>query len=355
MKMKTILFCFLALTVSVYAQDDNPFASIGKKGKIITLSNGKYKEVHVYDSLQRIGSVVVNRNTGKIHQLLDIDTLYSESTLDPTVYSRWYSLDPRASKYAGMSPYVAFGNNPILFADDDGDTIRIAGRTDDFIAGLQLAFSNKIIAEMCNGRLMLYQSDNTTLSDYEREAFDNLLLVQNAPEYVDLNIVNNSEDVSTADYYTNTLDIGDISAFGNDENFMTSRSVITHEIIEQYEKSLLSDEAQESFSNGYIPSHGTALNFEKDVSNIDRASGKWTSKTTSFSTGEYNINVSAAWRKNNGVDEKIVIYTIYKNNNLFDQIIENMDFDTEKVMNVESKSGAPMPGYDSHQKYKEKE
>ena len=59
----------LILLSNCFAQQNefNPFESIGKPGKIVTLSNGKYTEVHINDSLQRIGSVIVNMNTWKIY------------------------------------------------------------------------------------------------------------------------------------------------------------------------------------------------------------------------------------------------------------------------------------------------
>ena len=90
--MKNIILILLtSVAFSINAQEVNPFESIGKEGKILTLSKGKYTEIHVNDSLQRIGSVIVNMNTGTIYELLNTDTLYSEATLDPTVISRWYS------------------------------------------------------------------------------------------------------------------------------------------------------------------------------------------------------------------------------------------------------------------------
>lgn len=112
----TSILCFTSLTITA----QNPFKSIGKKGKVVTLSDGKYDEVTSYDSLQRIGSVIVNIRTKKIIHFIEIDTVYSESTLEPTIISRHWSIDPLTRKYPEMSPYSAFANNPIYFIDPDG-------------------------------------------------------------------------------------------------------------------------------------------------------------------------------------------------------------------------------------------
>ena len=45
---------------------------------------------------------------------------------DPRI-GRWLSIDPRNRKYPDISPYVSYANNPILFTDIDGDTIRLSG------------------------------------------------------------------------------------------------------------------------------------------------------------------------------------------------------------------------------------
>jgi RHS repeat-associated protein len=39
---------------------------------------------------------------------------------------RWLSLDPKASKYPNMSPYAAFGLNPLYYIDPGGETLRVA-------------------------------------------------------------------------------------------------------------------------------------------------------------------------------------------------------------------------------------
>jgi RHS repeat-associated protein len=45
---------------------------------------------------------------------------------DPRIV-KWLSLDPLAAKYPSMSPYIAYGNNPILFIDSDGDSLKLHG------------------------------------------------------------------------------------------------------------------------------------------------------------------------------------------------------------------------------------
>lgn len=119
-KLITTIILFLCVGISFAQVDRNPFRSIGKETEVLTLSKGKYVEIHDNDSLQRIGSVIINMNTGTIYKLLDRDTLYSESTLDPTIISRWYSPDPLASQFPGQSPYSSMDNNPVLKIDPLG-------------------------------------------------------------------------------------------------------------------------------------------------------------------------------------------------------------------------------------------
>jgi RHS repeat-associated protein len=52
-------------------------------------------------------------------------TLFRE--YDPTL-GRWWSADPLRAKYADMSPYLAFGANPISFTDVMGDSLFFYGQ-----------------------------------------------------------------------------------------------------------------------------------------------------------------------------------------------------------------------------------
>lgn len=110
------LLIFVLAFTSVHAQNKSPYAEIGKNVPLLTLSKGKYIETFDDDSLQRVGSVVMNIYTKKIVAFVVKDSLYHE----PDVVSRWWGVDPHAAKYPSTSPYVFCNDNPIIFVDKDG-------------------------------------------------------------------------------------------------------------------------------------------------------------------------------------------------------------------------------------------
>jgi RHS repeat-associated protein len=120
---KNITFVVFMLTLgSIMAQNEpiQPFESIGKKVKVLTMSNGKYQETFPNDSIMRIGSVMYNRNTGEVVSTVEHDTLYGEYDLKPEVVSRWLSTDPLGNKFPNWSPYNYTLNNPVRLVDPDG-------------------------------------------------------------------------------------------------------------------------------------------------------------------------------------------------------------------------------------------
>lgn len=116
---------YLPLLFSIFlanfcsGQVDNPFESIGKKGQILTLSNGKFPETFDFDSVERIGSVLINIRTRKVVKLLNSGRTFHKFS-NNSASSRWWSPDPLATKYPNISPYVFVSDNPIRYNDPDG-------------------------------------------------------------------------------------------------------------------------------------------------------------------------------------------------------------------------------------------
>ncbi len=111
------LLCLLLSNV-VAAQNKNPFQSIGKKGKILTLSNGRYEELFDQDSIQQIGTALVNIYQMKVVRLLNENE--AKRVLDNSISSRFLSVDPMANSYPMLTPYQFASNRPIDGTDLDG-------------------------------------------------------------------------------------------------------------------------------------------------------------------------------------------------------------------------------------------
>jgi hypothetical protein len=123
--MKKVFF-FIFFSMGLFqgaASAQNPYQSIGKpipKGKMLTLSDGKFQEFFPNDTLVPIGSIMYNTVTEQVVALLTRDTMYSEYNLEPEIVSRWLSPDPLATKFPSMSPYNYAGNSPIMNIDVKG-------------------------------------------------------------------------------------------------------------------------------------------------------------------------------------------------------------------------------------------
>lgn len=120
--MKPAIPVLVALTLlpcAVHAQKSNPFQSIGKTAKVLTLSKGRYQETFDDDVLQRVGTVVINRRTKKIVNMLNADSINNDVS-DNSAASRWNGIDPLADKFFSQSPYSFAGNNPVYYVDIGG-------------------------------------------------------------------------------------------------------------------------------------------------------------------------------------------------------------------------------------------
>src|SRR6266700_5266496 len=110
MQPKTLIpsLFFLFLSFAGFSQDKNPFQSIGKKGKILTLSKGKYEELFDQDSIQQIGTALVNIYQMKLIKLLK-DRQEAKRLLNNSTNSKFLSVDPLSQKYPWYTPYQFAG------------------------------------------------------------------------------------------------------------------------------------------------------------------------------------------------------------------------------------------------------
>jgi Bacterial toxin 28 len=119
MKKLTILLVAIVSGFAAIAQKQ-PFEQYGYKVKIATLSKGKYIEHFDQDTIVQIGTVLLNRRSGKIVSFVKYDTTLGEYSLKPELISRWMSPDPLAHEFYSESPYNFSHNNPIRYMDPDG-------------------------------------------------------------------------------------------------------------------------------------------------------------------------------------------------------------------------------------------
>ncbi len=120
MQPKQILLLLLLFitSLSAFPQNQNPYASIGKKVKVLTLTKGQYDETFDADSIQQIGSSLVNLRSMKVVKLLSDEE--SKQRLEGEKHSRFLSVDPLGKSYPYYTPYQFAGNKPINNIDLDG-------------------------------------------------------------------------------------------------------------------------------------------------------------------------------------------------------------------------------------------
>jgi RHS repeat-associated protein len=107
-------------------ESPQPFKDYNYKVTVMTASDGYNYEFYDQEDTTRIGTVIINRLTGKIVKFVDpekddfpdevISRMY-----DPYV-GRFWQIDPLADhhKQIDKSPYSAFWGNPIRYTDPDG-------------------------------------------------------------------------------------------------------------------------------------------------------------------------------------------------------------------------------------------
>ncbi len=225
MQPKTLLsLCILfLLSFAGFTQGQNPFKSIGKKGNVLTLSNGKYDESFEKDSLERIGTAIINRYTRKIEKFSEENSL-SKSGSQSNKESRFLSVDPLTKKFAELTPYQYASNSPISGTDLDGEEYKFHA----------LDWKDKAHTKLKVGKLVRTEDDITLKLVFRVGSIDggNLIeipvTVARGPVGLSGNYVNyNGKSVEVPDNLTNNLPAQNNDIWNtfktedeNDENFL---------------------------------------------------------------------------------------------------------------------------------------
>ncbi len=114
--LSLLLFVFLLGAYSTTAQ--NPYESLGVETKVLTLTEGKHPEFFPNKEFTAIGGVLLNTKTGEVVKFLEPET--TRYSFDPTVSTRFLSVDPIAREFPELTPYQFASDSPIANIDLDG-------------------------------------------------------------------------------------------------------------------------------------------------------------------------------------------------------------------------------------------
>lgn len=271
MKARQLLLIIATITIAnnVQAQDYNPFKSIGKKGKVLTLSKGKYVEFFDTDSVQRIGTVLFNIRTKKIVKLLNAQQVYKKAS-DNSSASRWWSPDPLAEKYASLSPYAAMANNPILFSDVDGRDLIVMGDPklqDEYARMLTSTTGRQISINHETGRVSIGDAVNNSgkTSAILNKVLDDVVR-SNYAYQVSLTGGSGDDNGVFIDSYTQAkIDIADLKTVekGTDKSFLSG--VLGHFLFEIFSTDKYSEKTDKEREGTFEDAHNKALSKEGEI------------------------------------------------------------------------------------------
>lgn len=127
---------------------------------------------------------------------------------DPRV-GRWLSLDPMASKYPDMSPYISFGNNPVLFVDLQGDTISVGSNQSKSAwaskGWLQLLTNDKLSVDESGNIYIVERNAANTDEDFSvgteliRELIEHDKTVEISLSYMTLSYTDDVNGITSSD------------------------------------------------------------------------------------------------------------------------------------------------------------
>lgn len=128
-----------------------------------------------------------------------VDEVSGEGNVYHTYYreydarlERWMSTDPAYHQYPAMSPYGAFGGNPVLVLDYKGDILRIHGGAAEvtkFKSILNKGLSNKVKVEVDEQGIVTLTGDAKNLNKTETAVYTALSTIINEQQKTHLKLV----------------------------------------------------------------------------------------------------------------------------------------------------------------------
>ena len=153
--MKYILLLLTLLVIATtptQAQDDNPYARFGHKGKVLKTPQERQQfmlKIPNPDATSEIALVGIAPNEGKYYLFDAANEVIQEDTLMDDELSRFLSVDPITRSYPMLTPYQYASNRPIDGVDLDGLEFFASrkGNTVTIKAVIKIKNSSQILTE----------------------------------------------------------------------------------------------------------------------------------------------------------------------------------------------------------------
>ena len=186
---------------------------------------------------------------------------------------RWLSLDPEMKRYPAFSPYSAYGNNPILVVDLEGDVLKVHGDAKEmtkFKTILDKTFAGAIELKIAEDGTVTLHGDRSKLGKNDQELYDALNTIIMDEKTTDVYLVKKSERSAVmiggwrvakiGDKSVNAVDLYDAEMFTGGS--LSPEAFITHELWETYQD-------QVKGKSDFEDAHDEALKKQGAVDGVD--------------------------------------------------------------------------------------
>ena len=234
---------------------------------------------------------------------------------DSRIGRRW-NLDPRP--ITGISNYATFGNNPLLFIDENGDSIRYVSAQKGLIKATEKLINNGIgmsnVAKIDkNGDLKIKNLTSKELSKLTQEQqkfYFVMQEVESSKDYkAEVTVVSNvdNSEVFFGSYDSKKLDIEDFKILP-EKGVFSKYSVFAHEAVEQFDKQKSGYGTVEENTPGFVASHTMGLGAERRITGFSRYNEEELSDGKNYMSIFYYQN-----RQNSNQKMKVTIFENIEN------------------------------------------